>query len=243
MKTIPRIALATAAAIAVTLGLGCSAQADQTTDKLKATLQSRLADVNIKSISKSPIPGLYEVNLGTQIVYSDANGDYLLLGDMVDAKTRKNLTEARLSETNRIDFASLPFGNAVKVVKGNGSRKIAVFSDPNCPYCKQLETSLKSLDNVTVYTFLYPVLSPDSTAKSRSIWCSTDRAKAWESWMQDHQAPTAAGTCDTAAIDKNLALGHAMNVDGTPTVFLADGRRLPGAVPADRLDKEMSSVH
>ncbi len=215
----------------------------QTTDKLKATLQTRLADVTIKSVTKSPIAGLYEVNLGTQIIYSDANGDYLMLGDMVDAKTRKNLTEARLSETNRIDFASLPFANAVKVVKGNGARKIAVFSDPNCPYCKQLETTLKSIDNVTVYTFLYPVLSPDSTAKSKSIWCSTDRAKAWESWMQDHQAPTAAGTCDTAAIDKNLALGRAMNVDGTPTVFLADGRRLPGAVPADRLDKEMSAVH
>jgi thiol:disulfide interchange protein DsbC len=222
--------------------IGCSAQADQTTDKLKATLQTRLADVTIKSITKSPIAGLYEVNLGTQIVYSDANGDYLLLGDMVDAKTRKNLTEARLSETNRINFAGLPFANAVKVVRGNGARKIAVFSDPNCPYCKQLETSLKSLDNVTVYTFLYPVLSPDSTAKSKSIWCSADRAKAWESWMQDHQAPTAAGTCDTAAIDKNLALGHSMNVDGTPTVFLADGRRLPGAVPADRLDREMSAV-
>jgi thiol:disulfide interchange protein DsbC len=131
----------------------------------------------------------------------------------------------------------------VKVVKGNGARKIAVFSDPNCPYCKQFETTLKSVDNVTVYTFLYPVLSPDSTAKSKSIWCSTDRAKAWESWMQDHQAPTAAGTCDTAAIDKNLALGRAMNVEGTPTVFLADGRRLPGAVPADRLNKELSAVH
>ena len=166
-----------------------------------------------------------------------------MLGDIVDAKTRKNLTEARLSETNRIDFASLPFANAVKVVKGNGSRKMAVFSDPNCPYCKQLETTLKSIDNVTVYTFLYPVLSPDSTVKSKSIWCSSDRAKAWESWMQDRQAPTAAGTCDTAAIEKNLDLGHAMNVDGTPTIFLADGRRLPGAVPADRLDKELSSVH
>jgi thiol:disulfide interchange protein DsbC len=241
MKKTFRMAAAALAIAAITIG--CSAQADQTTDKLKATLQTRLADVSIKSVTKSPIAGLYEVNLGTQIVYSDANGDYLMLGDMVDAKTRKNLTEARLSETNRIDFASLPFGNAVKVVKGNGARKIAVFSDPNCPYCKQLETSLKSIDNVTVYTFLYPVLSPDSTAKSKSIWCSTDRAKAWESWMQDHQAPTAAGTCDTAAIDKNLALGHAMNVDGTPTVFLADGRRLPGAVPADRLDKEMSAVH
>ncbi|MGF6922633.1 DsbC family protein [Paraburkholderia sp. 40] len=241
MKKTFRIAAAALAIGAATLG--CSAQADQTTDKLKATLQTRLSDVTIKGVSKSPIAGLYEVNLGTQIIYSDASGDYLMLGDMVDSKTRKNLTEARLSETNRIDFASLPFGNAVKVVRGNGARKIAVFSDPNCPYCKQLEKTLLSIDNVTVYTFLYPVLSPDSTAKSKSIWCSADRAKAWESWMQDRQAPTAAATCDTAAIDKNLALGRSMNVEGTPTVFLADGRRLPGAVPADRLDKELSAVH
>ncbi|HXZ08002.1 MAG TPA: DsbC family protein, partial [Paraburkholderia sp.] len=212
-------------------------------DKLKATLQPRLGDTPIKSISKTPIAGLYEINLGTQIIYSDANGDYLMLGDLVDAKTRTNLTEARLAETNKIDFASLPFANAVKVVKGNGSRKMAVFSDPNCPYCKQLETSLKSIDNVTVYTFLYPVLSPDSKEKSKAIWCSADRAKAWESWMLERRAPTAAASCDTTAIDKNLALGQQMNVDGTPTVFLADGRRLPGAVPADRLDKELSAVH
>jgi thiol:disulfide interchange protein DsbC len=240
MKKRIRIAALALAVAAVTLG--CSAQADQTTDKLKATLQSRLSEATIKSVTKSPIAGLYEVNLGSQIIYSDASGDYLLLGDLVDAKTRKNLTEARLSETNRIDFASLPFNNAVKVVKGNGARKIAVFSDPNCPYCKQLETTLKSIDNITVYTFLYPVLSPDSTTKSKSIWCSADRAKAWEAWMQNRQAPTAPGTCDTTALEKNLALGQSMNVSGTPTVFLADGRRLPGAVPADELDKALSSV-
>jgi thiol:disulfide interchange protein DsbC len=240
-KHIRFAALALAVAVVT---LGCSAQADQVTDKLKATVQSRLGDdATVKSVSKSPIDGLYEVNLGTQIIYTDASANYLVLGDIVDARTRKNLTDARLSETNRIDFATLPFGNAVKVVKGNGSRKMAVFSDPNCPYCKQLESTLKSIDNVTIYTFLYPVLSPDSTAKSKAIWCSTDRAKAWEAWMQDHQVPTAAGTCDTAAIEKNLALGRSMNVDGTPTVFLADGRRLPGAVPADRLDKALAEAH
>ncbi|MEQ5839898.1 thiol:disulfide interchange protein [Paraburkholderia acidicola] len=240
MKKPIRIAALVLAVAAATLG--CTAQADQTTDKLKAALQTRLADATIKSIEKSPIAGLYEVNLGSQIIYSDATGDYLILGDLIDAKNHKNLTEARLSETNRINFASLPFANAVKVVKGNGSRQIAVFSDPNCPYCKQLENTLKSVDNVTVYTFLYPVLSPDSEVKSKSIWCSTDRAKAWESWMQNRTAPTAAGTCDTAAIDKNLKLGHEMNVTGTPTVFLADGRRLPGAVPADELNKQISAV-
>ena len=243
MKTTLRIALATATTLAVTLGVGCTAQADQTTDKIKSTLEARMGDATIKSIERTPIPGLYEVNLGSQIVYSDASGNYVLIGDLVDTRNSKNLTEARLSETNKIDFAKLPFENAVKVVKGNGSRKIAVFSDPNCPYCKQLESTLKSIDNVTVYTFLYPVLSPDSTAKSKSIWCSKDRGTSWESWMLDRKAPTTAGDCDTTAIDKNLKLGHSMNVTGTPTVFLADGRRLPGAVPADRLEKELSAAH
>jgi thiol:disulfide interchange protein DsbC len=242
MKITLRRALVTAATLAAVFGIGMAAQADQTTDKIKATLQSRIGDADIKSVQKSPVPGLYEVNLGAQIVYTDATGNYLLMGDLVDTRTRTNLTEARLAETNKIDFAKLPFENAVKVVKGTGARKIAVFSDPNCPYCKQLETALKSVDNVTVYTFLYPVLSPDSALKSKSIWCSKDRSNAWEGWMLDHTAPTAAASCDTTAIDKNLKLGQSMNVTGTPTVFLADGRRLPGAVPADRLEKELSAV-
>ncbi|MBN3725545.1 DsbC family protein [Burkholderia sp. Ac-20379] len=240
MKTTVRIAallLATAAAT-----LGCTAQADQTTDKLKATLQSRLGDATVKGIAKSPIPGLYEVNLGSQIVYSDAAGDYVLLGEMVDTKTRRNLTEARMSEINKVDFASLPLNNAVKYVKGNGARKIAVFSDPNCPYCKRFESTLRSMNNITVYTFLYPVLTPDSTVKSKAIWCASDRAKAWESWMVDHVAPTGAGNCDTSALDKNLALGRGLNVTGTPTIILADGTRLPGAVSADDLNSALANV-
>ncbi|RQH02986.1 DsbC family protein [Paraburkholderia dinghuensis] len=240
-----RIRIATLVLAAAASVLGCQAQADQTTDKLKATLQARLgSDANIKGITKSPVAGLYEVNLGQQIIYSDANGDYVLLGDLVDTKTRRNLTEARLSDLNRVDFANLPFANAVKVVKGNGSRKIAVFSDPNCPYCHQLESTLKSIDNVTIYTFLYPVLSPDSTAKAKQIWCSPDRAKAWQSWMLERQAPAAAATnCNTAALDSNLELGAKMNVTGTPTVILADGRRLPGAVDASRLERALNEAH
>jgi thiol:disulfide interchange protein DsbC len=239
-----RIRIAALVLAAMASVLGCSAQADQVTDKLKATLQARLgSDTDIKGITKAPVAGLYEVNLGSQIIYSDANGDYVLIGDLVDTKTRTNLTDARLADLNRVSFASLPFANAVKVVKGNGSRKMAVFSDPNCPYCHQLENTLKSIDNVTVYTFLYPVLSPDSEAKAKSIWCSSDRAKAWESWMLNRETPSAAGTCNTAAIDNNLALGAKMNVTGTPTVILADGRRLPGAVSADRLERELNEAH
>ena len=230
------------AALIAAMALGCSAHADQTTDKLKATLQARLPDLQIKSITKAPVAGLYEVNVGAQLIYSDANGDYVFVGDLLDTKAPANLTEARLAEINKVDFASLPLADAVKVVKGNGSRKIAVFSDPNCPYCKQLEASLKSIDNITVYTVLYPVLSDDSTAKAKAIWCSADRAKTWEAWMLERRAPSGTGSCDTSAIDKNLALGRGMNVTGTPTIILADGRRLPGAVSADALERALGKA-
>jgi thiol:disulfide interchange protein DsbC len=240
MATFLRGALA--AALIAAMALGCSAHADQTTDKLKATLQARLPDLQIKSITKAPVAGLYEVNVGAQLIYSDASGDYVFVGDLLDTKAHANLTEARLAEINKVDFASLPLANAVKVVKGNGSRKMAVFSDPNCPYCKQLEASLKSIDNVTVYTFLYPVLSDDSTAKAKAIWCSADRAKTWEAWMLERRAPSGTGSCDTSAIDKNLALGRGMNVTGTPTIILADGRRLPGAVSADALERALGKA-
>lgn len=234
--------IAAAAALAVAVSLGCTAHADQTTDKLKSTLQARIPDIQIKSISKAPVAGLYEVNVGTQMIYTDASGDYVIAGDLLDTKTRTNLSEARLAELNKVDFAGLPLDRAVKVVKGDGSRRIAVFSDPNCPYCKQLETSLKSVDNVTVYTFLYPVLSQDSLTKSKAIWCSSDRAKAWESWMVDRQPPAGAGNCDTSALQKNLALGHSLNVTGTPTIILQDGRRMPGAVSASQLNEALASA-
>jgi thiol:disulfide interchange protein DsbC len=236
--------IAAAAALAAAVSLGCTAHADQTTDKLKSTLQARIPDIQIKGIAKAPIAGLYEVNLGSQLIYTDASGDHVIAGELLDTKTHTNLSEARLAELNKVDFAGLPLKRAVKVVKGNGSRRIAVFSDPNCPYCKQLETTLKSVDNVTVYTFLYPVLSPDSMEKSKAIWCSSDRAKTWESWMVDHQPPaSAAGNCDTSALEKNLALGRDLNVTGTPTIILSDGRRMPGAVSASALNEALASAH
>jgi thiol:disulfide interchange protein DsbC len=241
MPNFPRYAAR--AVLAAALVLGSSAHADPITDQLKATLSARLPDIEIKSIEKSPVAGLYEVNLGAQILYSDATGTYVFVGQLINTKAHTNLTAERLSELNKVDFSSLPLADAIKVVKGNGSRKMVVFSDPNCPYCKQLEGSLKSIDNVTVYTFLFPVLSDDSTAKAKAIWCSADRAKTWESWMLDRRVPAAAAAnCDTSVLDKNLALGHGMNVTGTPTIILADGRRLPGAVSADELDKALNKA-
>lgn len=237
-----KVIVAGVVSLAALFGAG-HASADATTDHLKTVLQTRLGlKSTIKTIVPSPVHGLYEVNLGNEIVYSDPTGDHIIIGDMIDTAARANMTEARIAELTRIQFARLPFNDAVKVVKGNGSRKIAVFSDPNCPYCKQLESTLKGFDNITVYTFLYPVLSPDSTVKAKSIWCSPDRARAWESWMVDRNPPTAQGTCNTTAVDRNLALGRSMNVTGTPTVFFEDGNRLPGAVPADRLEQRLAAI-
>ncbi|MGU7768688.1 DsbC family protein [Burkholderia sp. MR1-5-21] len=243
MKTLRRYIAAGAAALTLTTGIDGLAQSDPVTEKLAVTLQVRLGmETSIKSITKTPIAGLFEVNLGKRVIYSDATGNYLILGDIVDARTRANLTQARNDELNKIDFASLPFDNAVKHVKGNGARKIAVFADPNCGYCKQLESTLINVDNVTVYTFLYPILTPDSKIKAKSIWCAPDREKAWQAWMLEGRAPSAAGTCDTAAIQSNLALGQQLNVAGTPTIILADGRRLPGVVKADQLDKALAAI-
>ena len=190
-------------ALAVTMAtLGCTAQADQTTDKLKATLQARLgSDAPIKSVSSAG-RGPYEVNLGSQIIYSDAAGDYVLLGDLVDTKTHKNLTDARLSEINKIDFASLPFANAIKVVKGNGARKIAVFSDPNCPYCKKLETTLQSVDNVTVYVPVPGAVAGFDREVEGDLVCDRPR-ETWQGLDARPRAPSGAGTCDTTALDKN----------------------------------------
>jgi thiol:disulfide interchange protein DsbC len=239
LRVLPMLALAMAALMPYS-----RANADAVTDKLKETLKARLgSEADVRDVVKTPIPGIYEIDTADQIIYRDANGDYVMTGDMMDLKSRVNLTEARASQLNKIDFSQLPLQDAVKVVKGNGSRKIAVFSDPNCPYCHKLEDELKAVDNVTVYTFLFPILSPDSTSKSKSIWCSTDRAKAWTGWMLDKRAPSAPGTCDTRVLTQNLELGRTLRVTGTPTVFLADGRRLPGAVSAERLEKEMSNVN
>ncbi|WP_432422249.1 DsbC family protein [Robbsia betulipollinis] len=227
-------------------GVPLLAHADATTDALKATLQKKFGgQAPVSAVRKSPVAGLYEVTFGKQVVYSDPTGRYVILGNIRDTATGEDLTQTRTDELNRIDFARLPLNDAVKVVHGKGERKIAVFSDPNCPYCHRLEETLQGVDNVTVYTFLYPILSPDSAEKSKAIWCAKDKGKSWEDWMLRRVAPTAstAGGCDVAALERNLKLGQDMNVTGTPTVFLVDGNRLPGAVSADELKSRLASAH
>ena len=212
------------------------------TDRIKESLQKMLGGrAEVKSVTKSPVPGLFEVNVGGQVVYTDATGRYVINGELIDTKTGTNLTEERMADINRIKWSDLPLARAIKWTKGDGSRQVAVFSDPNCGYCKRIEQTFQQMDNITVYTFLYPVLSPDSSTKAKQVWCSADRTKAWRDWMLNKVALTGNGSCKTP-VDDNLALGQSLNITGTPAVFFMDGTRIPGAADAGTLERKLASI-
>lgn len=200
----------------------------------------------VESVAKTSYGGLYEVVLKSgEIVYTDDQVGFIIDGSVIDTKSRKNVTQARQNQLATIDFNTLPLEQAVKVVKGNGSRSIATFEDPLCTYCKKLVKELQGVKDVTIYTFLFPILAPDSTEKSKNIWCAKDKGQAWTDWMVEAKVPAAvpaSAKCDTAAIDKNLALGRKLRVNGTPTIFLADGSRIGGYVSAAELEKNLSQV-
>jgi thiol:disulfide interchange protein DsbC len=201
----------------------------------KRTLEGRLGGVKVDAVVKTPYLGLYEVRLDNEILYTDEKMNYLFSGNIIDAKNMQNLTEKRLRELSSIKWDNLPLDAAVKTVRGNGKRMLAVFSDPNCPYCKRFEKDLAKVDNVTVYTFLYPILSQDSNDKSKGVWCSADKSKAWNDLMLNGTVPAAA-RCDTP-IEKNLELGRKYRVSGTPTLFFTNGERVPGAIQQEQLEK------
>ena len=210
---------------------------------IRKALEPRLGDgAKIESVTKTPYGGLYEVRVGGDIFYTDVKGEYLFIGRIVDAKTFQDHTKARVDEINKVKFADLPFDSALKMVKGNGKRVIAVFEDPNCGYCKRFRQTLSEMENVTVYTFMYNILSEDSITKSRNIWCSADRSKAWDEWMLKGKSAEVAPANCTAPHDKILALGQKLKVTGTPTVFFADGTRIPGAVDAKALESKLASI-
>ena len=187
-------------------------------------------------IRATAMPGLYEVRVGPAgIFYTDAQGDFLIQGAMMDTKARRNLTEERINALNAIDFSTLPLKDAIVFKSGNGRRKLAVFEDPNCSYCHRLETELAKVKNLTVYMFLYPILGPDSTAKSQNIWCAANRTKAWQDWMLRQKTPAAA-QCDTAAVQRVLEFGRGHRITGTPTIVFEDGRRVSGAMDAAALE-------
>jgi thiol:disulfide interchange protein DsbC len=202
---------------------------------IKRTLEGRLGGVKVDAVVKTPYLGLYEVRLDNEILYTDEKMNYIFSGNIIDGKNMQNLTEKRLRELTAIKWEHLPLDAAVKTVRGNGKRILANFSDPNCPYCKRFEKDLAKVDDVTIYTFLYPILSQDSQEKSKAVWCSPDKSKAWSELMLNGTVPTAA-RCDTP-IDKNLELGRKYRVTGTPTLIFANGERVPGAIPAEQVEK------
>ena len=207
-------------------------------DAIKKELEKKFPDVKAERITKTTYGNLFEVYAGGEIFYTDEKVTFLLLGALVDAQTRINISEARLQKLNVINFNELPFENAIKLVRGNGSRRIAIFEDPNCGYCKRFEQDINATDNITAYIFPYPILAQDSIDKSKAIWCSTDRLKAWQDQMLREKAPTGKGTCDNP-IDKVVALGRKLNVTGTPTTFFEDGERISGALPKDRIEAKL----
>jgi thiol:disulfide interchange protein DsbC len=210
---------------------------------IRKNLGERLPSLaKIDEVSKTPMNGLYEIRVNeSDIFYTDAEGNFLIQGNLIDTKAKRNLTEERVEKLSAIDFGALPLKDAFIQVHGNGKRKLAVFEDPNCGYCKRFERDLQKVKDVTIYTFLLPILSPDSVEKSKNIWCAKDKGKAWLDWMLRDQPPAKA-SCDTAALERNVELSRKYKITGTPTMFFVDGSRVPGAISAEQLEKQLSSA-
>ena len=214
----------------------------QQEQQVRSEIQKKLGtNAKVKSVSVTPVAGLYEVLVGNDIFYTDGSAKYLIQGEIIELASGKNITEQRQADLNKIKWSDLTPTNAIKNVRGNGSRQLAVFSDPNCGYCKRLEKSLQQLDNVTIYTYLIPILSADSAQKSKQIWCSSDPYKAYIDWMINGISPSGKGECSTP-LDKNMAFAKTYGVTGTPTLFFTDGSRFPGAVQITDIEKKFSSL-
>ena len=211
---------------------------------IRKNLAERLPDFpKIDEVTKTPIPGLWEVRIGSELLYTDEQGNHIIQGTLFDTKAKVNLTDKRIEKLTAIDFDQLPLKDAMVVKQGTGARKLAVFADPNCGYCKRFERDLLTVKDVTIYTFLYPVLGPDSNEKSRSIWCSKDAMKTWRDWMIDGVAPPKAmDKCDVTAIERNTAFGRKYRVNGTPAILFEDGKRVPGAMPAAEVEKRLAEA-
>lgn len=224
-------------------GWACLAGADEAS--LKKQIEAAYPKFKVDSVVKTPYAGLYEVFMGGQIIYTDEKFSFLIAeGRLVDPKNKKDITGERLDELSKIDFNSLPLDQAIKVVKGNGSRKLVVFSDVDCPFCKRLEQKeLSNLNDVTIYTFLYPIeqLHPDAANKSRSIWCASNRVKAWQDWILNNKLPTSTGKCDVP-LEKVGELAHRLGVNSTPTLFFENGKRMLGAQPYDEIEKSLQAA-
>jgi thiol:disulfide interchange protein DsbC len=218
---------------------GLAARADEAA--IRRNLAARLPDLpHIDEVRPAPVPGLFEVRLGTEVIYSDADGNFVLEGDLIDTTRQVNLTDARETALKHIDVAKLPLADAVVWKRGSGARRLIVFADPNCGYCRKLERGLNDVPDITVFTFVIPILGEDSVARARDIWCAPDRGATWRRWMVDGVAPPQA-TCDTAALTRNLAMQRRYGVVGTPSLVFADGERVTGVLDAAGLEKKLAA--
>ena len=197
----------------------------------------------IDEIRRTPMNGLFEVRMGNEVVYTDADGSHLIQGQLIDTRTRRDLTQERQDKLNAIAFDSLPLKDAITIVRGNGKRKLALFEDPNCGYCKRFERDLQKVSDITIHLFLMPILGADSTDKARDVWCSKDKGKAWTELMTADKpvAPSAPG-CDTSALTRNVEFGRKMRINGTPTLVFANGNRIPGAISAAQVEKLLAEA-
>ena len=237
-KTAWALGLAIASLLSLSSGAACAQEA-----AIRKNLADRLpAFSKIDEVSKTPMNGLYEVRVNeSDIFYTDAEGNFLVQGNLIDTKAKRNLTEERIDKLSAIDFGALPAKDAFVVVRGNGKRKMAVFEDPNCGYCKRFERDLQKVSDVTIYMFLYPILSADSTDKAKSIWCAKDKARTWQDLMVRDQ-PVPKASCDTTALERNIEFGKKHKITGTPTVFFADGSRVPGAISSQQVEKFLADA-
>jgi thiol:disulfide interchange protein DsbC len=211
---------------------------------IRKNLVERLPGLpKIDEIRRTPMNGLFEVRMGNEIVYTDADGSHLIQGQLVDTRSRRDLTQERQDKLNAIAFDSLPLKDAITIVRGNGKRKLALFEDPNCGYCKRFERDLQKVSDITIYLFLMPILGAESTEQSRNVWCSKDKAKAWSDLMTaDKPVPPSSPGCDTSALTRNVEYGRKMRITGTPTLIFANGNRVPGAISAAQVEKPLAEA-
>ncbi|HMK14452.1 MAG TPA: DsbC family protein [Burkholderiales bacterium] len=210
---------------------------------VRKAVQEKFPDAKIESVTKTPYLGLYEVYLAGELIYTDEKVTYFFIGNVLDAKNFRNLSDERKKKLSAIKFDTLPLDLAIKIVKGNGKRKVAIFSDPYCPFCQRLEQDMVNVTDVTIYTFLYPIesLHPGATEKAKAIWCSPDRIKAWNDFMLKRSGPVTQSSCDTP-VDRIVEYGHSKGINGTPTLVFADGEVIPGAIPAAQLEKMLNNL-
>ena len=232
--------LRTFAALALAACLVPAAFADEAA--IRKSIAERLPNFpKIDEVTRTAIPGLYEIRMGSDIRYTDEQGTYLIEGELVDLRTRTNLTEERVAKLTAIDFKTLPLKDAMVWKQGTGERKLVVFADPNCGYCKKFERDLQAVKDVTVYTFLYPILGGDSPDKSKAIWCAKDNTKAWRDWMLNGTPADNSPNCDATALQRNYAFGKKHRINGTPGLVFEDGSSRAGAMDTDAIEKLLAA--